>query len=228
MGAIRVSFLVLRRWCNLCPYAEIAACHCYTTFLWRRHYSITADTSATGLTANFHKRSTIFAENRSWGKPTPFSYILFFSVGTPKPTSEKTRPSREKEKVLQSYHNISRFENSFSVNQVGFLNFQRYFLPLDGWGFFWYNPNSFLSICILLYFLVKIVADLWNSPACPTSICMRVSAIMSKKDRRYHDWKNKNTRSSSRASWIPPKLKRSILTRCVGLCFGIYWNIIKR
>ena len=110
MGAIRVSFLVLRRWCNLCPYAEIAACHCYTTFLWRRHYSITADTSATGLTANFHKRSTIFAENRSWGKPTPFSYILFFSVGTPKPTSEKTRPSREKEKVLQSYNNISRLE----------------------------------------------------------------------------------------------------------------------
>ena len=24
---------VLRPWCNLCPYAEIAACHCYTIFL---------------------------------------------------------------------------------------------------------------------------------------------------------------------------------------------------
>ena len=85
-------------------------------------------------------------QSRAWEGYLPYRYHTFdwfFPLPEALPNNQKKpKPSREKEKVLQSYNkNKPTRKTFFSVNQVGSLNFQRYFFPLDGSGFFWYNAQ---------------------------------------------------------------------------------------
>ena len=64
---------------------------------------------------------------------------ILFTPFCPKGTLPPIRTHRsrqgKKEKVLQSCHEKrADLKDSFSVNQIGSMNFQRYFFPLDGGG----------------------------------------------------------------------------------------------
>ena len=84
------------------------------------------------------KHFHIFSTISKFSQPiTTFHNLFFSSILSLHHPTIRTHRSRQgkKEKVLQSYHEKkSRFERQLPVNQIGSLNFQRYFFPLDGGG----------------------------------------------------------------------------------------------
>ena len=128
---------VLRPWCNLCPYAEIAACHCYTIFLCaciitdfeceNQQPSLNTFTSFQPI-PSFHN---LLQSLITFSQPILFLHSLF----TPSHHQNPPKPSREKGKsIAVMSRKTSRFKRQLLVNQVGSVNFQRYFFPLDGGG----------------------------------------------------------------------------------------------
>ena len=62
-------------------------------------------------------------------------YTPFCPKGTLPPHQNPPKPSREKGKsIAVMSRKTSRFKRQLLVNQVGSVNFQRYFFPLDGGG----------------------------------------------------------------------------------------------
>ena len=84
------------------------------------------------------KHFHIFSTNSKFSQSiTTFSQPIFFlySLFTPSHHQNPPKPSREKGKSIAVIsRKKSRSERQLPVNQIGSLNFQRYFLPLDGGG----------------------------------------------------------------------------------------------
>ena len=84
------------------------------------------------------KHFHIFSTISKFSQPiTTFHNLFFSSILSLHHPTIRTHRSRQgnKEKVLQSWHEKkSRSERQLPVNQIGSLNFQRYFFPLDGGG----------------------------------------------------------------------------------------------
>ena len=84
------------------------------------------------------KHFHIFSTISKFSQPiTTFHNLFFSSILSLHHPTIRTHRSRQgkKEKVLQSCHEKrADLKDSFSVNQIGSMNFQRYFFPLDGGG----------------------------------------------------------------------------------------------
>ena len=86
---------------------------------------------------HFHIFSTIIKFSQSFTTYYNFSQPILFlhSLFTPPHHQNPPKPSREKGKSIAVIsRKKSRSERQLPVNQIGSLNFQRYFLPLDGGG----------------------------------------------------------------------------------------------
>ena len=97
---------VLRPWCNLCPYAEIAACHCYTIFLCA--CIITGFESENKQPSlNSFTSFQLLSGFRNLLQPiTTFHNLFFSSILSLHHPTIRTHRSRQgkKEKVLPSCH----------------------------------------------------------------------------------------------------------------------------
>ena len=121
---------VLRPWCNLCPYAEIAACHCYTFLCACIIADFESDYKQPSL--NTFTSFQLLSSFRNLLQPVLFLHSLF----TPPPPSEPTEAVKGKRKKYCSRITKNRADLSgrFLCRQIGSMNFQRYFFPLDGGG----------------------------------------------------------------------------------------------
>ena len=83
--------------------------------------------------------------------------FLLSAQRAPTPHQNPPKPSREKEKVLQSCHDKrAALKTVHSVIQAGSINFQRYFFPLDGGG--GVLINSIIHFLLTLFFIFSTLA----------------------------------------------------------------------